>query len=167
MRYDGPDSLYVKLFYKIRNWRWFSDPATRDMFIWLLLHVNRVDEDWKDITIHRGQKVTSYAHMSKELGFSIMQLRRAEKNLKSTGEITVKVYPKWQVITLLNFNKYQMDNRQKDRQATGKQQASNNNNEIIKNKEIKENNISALAEPDNDPPVGSKEWLLLHYDDGD
>lgn len=165
IRYDGKGDMYVKLFYKIRNWRWFHDPPTRDMFIWLLLHANRKDEEWEGIIIHRGQRVTSYERMAEDLGFSIMQLRTAEKKLKSTGEITVKIYPKYQVISIVNFDRYQPDNRQNNRQVTGKQQASNNNKRDIENEENIRENISALAEEDDEPPIGSPEWLKLHYDD--
>ena len=168
IRYEGPDELFIKLFYKFRNWRWFHDPATRDMFIWLLLHVNRNDENFERITIHRGEKVTSYEHMAQELGFSINQMRRAEKNLKSTGEITVRIYPHFQVISIVNFNKYQPDRRQKRTQPTGNPQATHNNNENIENEE--NNRIKSPADAGTPPAVigpsrGSPEWYALHYDD--
>ena len=169
IRYDGPDSLFIKLSYKIRNWRWFHDPATRDMFIWLLLHANRTDEYFCGVLIRRGQRVTSYGHMAEELGFSIDQMRRAERNLKSTGEITVKIYPKYQVITVVNYNRYQPAPRQNPRQPPGKPQASPNNNESIKSEEINRDISPAPAgTPPADKPeptVGTPEWYELHYDD--
>ena len=171
IKYEGPDHLYIKLFYKIRNWRWFHDAPTRDMFIWLLLHANRTDEDWKGITIHRGQKVTSYEHMSEELGFSIKQLRRAEKNLKETGEVAVKLYAHFQVISILSFDKYQSEGRQKGNQRAGKGQAKGNNNKSIESEESEESIKPASAEKHSadtqpvEPHVGSAEWLKAHYDD--
>ena len=164
--------MYVKLFYKIRNWRWFHDAPTRDMFIWLLLHANRTDEYWKGILVHRGERVTSYEHMSEELGFSIKQLRRAEKNLKETGEVAVRIYPHCQVISILAFDKYQDEGRQKGRQRAGKGQAEGNNNENKENKENKESNKSpadagtpSAEDIPYGPPIGSPEWYKLHYDD--
>ena len=168
-RYDGPDELFIKLFYKIRNWKWFYDPATRDMFIWLLLHANRNEEYFRGVLIHRGERPTSYEHMAQELGFSINQMRRAEKNLKSTGEITVRTYPHFQVISIVNYNKYQPDHRQNHNQPTGKPQATHNNNESIENIENNRITSPATAGPPpavkREPPIGSKEWLALHYDD--
>jgi len=165
--------MFVKLYYKIRNWKWFYDPATRDLFIWLLVHANREEEYFRGVLIKRGQRATSYGHMAAELGFSIDQMRRAEKNLKSTGEITVKIYPKFQVITVVCFDKYQATPSQKPKQPPGNPQASPNNNESIENIE-KEERIKSPADAgmpsaetsgEPEPPIGSPEWYAAHEND--
>lgn len=172
IRYDGHDHFYIKLFYKIRNWQWFHDPATRDMFIWLLLHANRDEEYFHGVLIRRGQRATSYGSMAEDLGFTTNQMRRAEKTLKSTGEITVKKYPRFQVITVVNFEKYQAPHRQDHTQPTGNPQATHNDLERIRDIKSEERikspadagTPSAEDAPD-DPPIGSPEWYRQRYND--
>lgn len=109
--------------------------------------------------------------MSAELGFSIKQLRRAEKNLKETGEVAVKLYSHFQVISILSFDKYQSEGRKKGNQRAGKGQAEGNNNKSIESEESEERNKPAFAEKSStgssqvEPIVGSPEWLTAHYDD--
>ena len=138
-------STFIKLDRNIRNWRWYQDANTARVFIDLLLDANISDRDFMGITIHRGETATSYASIGGRLNLTIRNVRTAISHLKLTGEVTVKRYAKFQVITLVNYDRYQRiptgkaaDNRQStDSQLTiNRQQLKNNKN--IRNKERKE-----------------------------
>ena len=125
-------STFIMLDRNILNWRWFKDTNTAMLFIYLLLKANIKDAGFENITIHRGQLATSYPSMAKDLGITERNARTALKHLKVTGEVTVKTYPKFSVITVVNYDKYQTKRQascqSSDRQVTGKRQQSNNSN---------------------------------------
>ena len=106
-------STFVKLHRKITKWRWYQDANTFRVFVHLIIKANVYDNDFEKITVHRGQLVTSYAHLAEELGFVknkkvlIQPIRTALNHLKSTGEITVEKYPKGLIITVKNYDDYQ------------------------------------------------------------
>ena len=134
---------FVKLDRRIIKWRWYHDPNTFRMFVHLILTANYEDRDFEKITIHRGELATSLPSLSRDLCMSIQEVRTALSHLKLTGEITVKTYSKFRVISIPNYDSYQVNQQAKqqagNRQATGKQQASNTNGRKIKNlKEGKE-----------------------------
>ena len=54
---------------------------------------------------------------------SIRQVRTALDHLKSTGEVTVKNYPKFRIITVVSYDSFQGSDRQNDRKTTGNRQA--------------------------------------------
>ena len=156
MTFEYSDNEFIKLNRKILEWEWFSDVCTRDVFIYCLLKANWKPGNWHGIEYKRGEFITSLPTISEDLGFSIMNVRTALKHLKSTGEITDKTYNKFRVISIKNYDKYQSDNRQANRQLTGKQQATNRQlTADIRTKEDKnKRNIPARAE--NVPPGAEK-----------
>lgn len=143
---------FILLFRQITEWEWYQNPNTFRLFVHCLLMANYTDGRFEGKEIKRGQFVTSLPSLSKQTKLSIQQVRTALDHLKSTGEITDRIFPKYRVITVVKYNDYQDDNRQNNSQSTGNQQASNsqstgnqqqyNNN----NKETKEkgNNIISL-----------------------
>lgn len=129
----------------ILKWRWYQNPNTMRLFIHLLLKANIRDYDFEKITVHRGELVTSYASLSKELELSVKAVRTALEHLKSTGEVASRNYAKFQVISILSYDKYQTvtadltagNGQAMGRQAAGNGQQSNNGN----NDNNKKNNI--------------------------
>ena len=100
-------STYIKLDRNLLRWRWYKDSNTTRVFIHLLLTANYVDLDFESITVKRGQIVTTYKSIGGFLGLSYQNVRTAIAHLKLTGEITVKTYPKFIVITIVNYGLYQ------------------------------------------------------------
>ena len=98
---------WIKAFRSLRKWRWYKDHITKSVFIDLLLSVNIVDCDFENITVHRGQVVTSYNSIAEANGISYQQARTAIKKLKTTGEIIVTRHPKFSVISIVNYDLYQ------------------------------------------------------------
>ena len=127
--WEYTDTEYIKLFRKMLNWEWYTDINTKVLFLHCLLKANWKDGAWHGHTYKRGQFITSLPSLSKETGLSIQQVRTALKHLKSTGELTVKNYSKFRVITVVSYDSFQGANRQTNSKSTGKstvkQQATN------------------------------------------
>ncbi len=134
---------------RLLDWEWYQDMPTKVLFIHLLLKANWKDGDFMGIEVPRGSLITSYPKLSTQLGITVRQIRTALKHLKSTGEVTVKTYSKFSLITIVKYNDYQWSDSQSDSQVTVKRQASDNNR--IKKKGNKEkSNISVPDEIDLD-----------------
>lgn len=121
------DSGYIKLYRDIEKWEWWSDPPTRDVFIYCLVKANWKDGRFKGHEVKRGSFITSRAKMAKETGFSEQQVRTAISHLLSTGELTKSGTPKWSVITVQNYDKYQSINQVPNQQLTNNQPTTNHN----------------------------------------
>lgn len=127
-------SSWIKIDRNILEWRWVRHPITLQVFLYLLLKANIKAADFGEMHVLRGQVLTSNARISSDLGLSIQQTRTALQHLKSTGEITSAGNPKYSVITIVNYSKYQGDitgkttNRQQanNKQTTSKQQQYKN-----------------------------------------
>ena len=77
------------------------------VFIHLLLKANVEDKFYQGIPVRRGEILTGYPALAEELCMSIQNVRTAINHLKSTGEITVNLYPKGSLIVIENYEKYQ------------------------------------------------------------
>lgn len=160
------------------RWRWVNSPTTGWLFIILLLKANYKKMTFEGIEIQPGQVVTSYPSLVKSSGLSIQQCRSALKRLKSTGEVTATLYPKFQVITIVNYKQYQDATGKSTGRITGKQQASNRqptSREIqVKQAERQERKKgrSAPDSPSGRPERGTDEFrnqshLLLTMEEGE
>ena len=142
---------FIKLDRNILQWRWYKNANTMRVFLHLILTANVYDCAFDKIIIHRGELVTSYERLSQELGLSNQQIRTTIQHLKSTGELTVKRYPKYQVISIVNYALYQdkatvktpVNQRANNNQITVNQQQYKNNKEYIK-KEKEDNGQAPL-----------------------
>ena len=113
--------------------------------------------------------ITTGAPLSVELGLSVQNIRTALNRLKSTGELTDWHDTKVRIITVVNYDRYQSDNRPPNSPTTGDQQPSNNlptgvqqqlkNNKNIEEK--KEENSGCAASPSGLPEgfVSEEEYI--------
>ena len=147
---------FILLHRKITEWEWYQNPNTFRVFLHCLLMANFTDARFEGQEVKRGQFVTSLPSLSKQTKLSIQQVRTALDHLKSTGEITDRIFPKFRIITVIKYNDYQQDNRQNNSQSTGNQQATNSqstgyqqqyNNDKKNNKENNKNNHSIFIKP--------------------
>ena len=116
---------FIKLYKKMLKWEWYDDTNTKILFLHCLLKANWEKTKWHGVEILPGQFITSLPNLAKETHLTVMQVRTALKHLNSTGEITDKGQSKYRVITINNWDQYQGNNRQPNRQVTDKQQTSN------------------------------------------
>jgi hypothetical protein len=98
---------FVKLDRNLLKWRWFQHPKTLAVWIWLIMKANVEDHDFEKETIHRGEVATSRRRISADTGLTEREVRTALEHLKSTGEVSVRIRPKYQVISIPEYSKYQ------------------------------------------------------------
>ena len=115
------ESGYVRLYRSFLAWEWYTDSNTKDLFLHLILTANWEPKKWRGITIERGQRVFSYANLSREIRMSVQQTRTAINHLKSTGEITCSGTSEYSIVTVKNYELYQ----QATCELTSGQQATN------------------------------------------
>jgi hypothetical protein len=145
---------WVTLHRKFLQWEWFDKAEMVQLFVWLLLNASHTDRKWQGQVVKRGQILTTTPKIMEALNLSAQQTRTCIGRLKSTGEITCKSTNKYTIITICNYDRYQSDNFENNRQnngqtntpATDKQRTNNghnnNNNVIIKQLN---NNISVCS----------------------
>ena len=98
---------FIKLFRCFLEWRWFRAPAVAHLFVYLLLRANYTDADWRDITIKRGQLVTSRDTLIHDTGLTESMVKRGLRVLRRTGEIQTKSTNQYTVITITKYDEYQ------------------------------------------------------------
>ena len=126
---------WIKLYRKFNDWEWHQEPNMVALFVHLLINANHEKQDWKGITIERGQMIFGRKRASLLTGISERSIRTCIERLKSTNELTIKTTNKYSIITLYNYNKYQtskLENDQQNDQQTGKQTTTNKK---LRNKE--------------------------------
>ncbi len=166
---------YIRLHRSLTGWRWYREPKTLALWLYILLNTNYEPHDMGDRTIERGQMATSLASLSKHTGLSVQEVRTAVGKLKKTGEIVVWSNRHMTIITVPNYDKYQsvdeigkqIDNRPStnhqqtgNKQSTDRQQSTNNNGKKIKKQKSK--NIPPLPPYDE---FGFSDALKSSLDD--
>lgn len=116
---------FLKLYYKLLDWEWYTNANVMRLFIHCLLKANKKPKKWQGYTIERGSFITSYENLAFELGLTVQQIRTAINKLKSTGEITYQSTSQYSIITVKNWDEYQPDNTQNNKQITNEQQTNN------------------------------------------
>lgn len=131
------DEGYILIHRKIvKEWEWYSNVNDRLVWLHCLLSANWKDGYFEGIKVLRGSFVTGRKKLAKEVGLTEQQVRTSLNHLKSTNNITIKAHNKFSIITINNYNKYQLSNQQINQQSTNNQPTSNHN----RIKEIKEIN---------------------------
>ena len=146
---------FVKVHRKLVQWGWYQDYVVKDLFLHLLLTASFRESQWMGRTIKKGQVSTKDAHLAEELGCSVKQIRTALNKLKSTGEVASESTNRYTIITVVNWEKYQVLEFDKPSewankgQAEGKQGANKGQHlkNVKNNKECKEINIGVPPEP--------------------
>lgn len=143
---------WIKIHRKLLEWEWFGNSMMVHLFVYFLLKANRVDKKWNGIEVKRGQLITGINSLNKDTGISVQSLRTCIKRLKSTGEITIKSTNKNSIITICNYDDYQLEetttnkqiNKQTNKQLTNNQQTTNNKQEYKEIKEYKKEYLSEI-----------------------
>ena len=108
-------STFIKLDRNILRWRWWGNGKILHVFLFLLLNANVEDHELGNDLIRRGEVVTSLSSIGKSTGLTCSQIRHTISTLKKTGEITSRYTNRYQVITIVNYDRYQ-EKRQSKRQ---------------------------------------------------
>lgn len=127
---------WISLYRKFLDWQWYDYPTVKIVFLHCLLSANHKPAKWRDLTIKRGQLITSYEKLAAHNGLSIQQVRTAIGKLQSTNEITYQSTSQYSIITIKNYNLYQDSNMQKTETNNKRVTTNNNNNKRDINKLI-------------------------------
>ena len=100
-------TTFIKLDRSLADWRWFRDRNTLQLWIYILMCANITDHDFEKITVHRGELISSYDSLSKATGMTVKEVRTALGHLVETGEVAIRRFPKFSVISVINYNLYQ------------------------------------------------------------
>lgn len=139
---------YIKLYRKLIKWGWYQDSVVKDLFLHFLLTASFKDFEWMGRHLKAGQLITGRKRLSEELNFSERQIRTAMEKLKSTGEVTYETTNKFTIVTVINWEDYQINEEMPTKSATNErptkdQQATNkrpHRNNVKNNKNVKNNN---------------------------
>ena len=121
------------------NWEWFNDMKTTHLFLTLLLLANHKQTKWRGNPIKPGQLLTGLHQLSEKSGLSLQNIRTSLKKLESTQELTSKVTNKYRIITIINWEQYQIkddgvtNKLTSYQQTTNKQLTTSNNGKNVKN----------------------------------
>jgi len=129
------NSGWIKIHRKLLEWEWWDDPNVFRVFFFLLLSTNHLTKQWKGKTILKGQMLTSIATIAQQTKLTPQMVRTALNKLKVTGEITNHSTSQYRIITINNWEKYQVVTNE----LTNKQQTANKRatNEVTTNKNNK------------------------------
>ena len=108
---------YIKEYRSLISWGWFKDPFTAHLWEYLRLAANWDEAVFKGKPVRRGEVVTSYPAMAEATGMSVQNVRTAIRHLKQTGEIEMKSFRDFSIVTIVNYEKYQSDGSEADRLA--------------------------------------------------
>lgn len=138
---------FVKFPRKLLDWRWYGNNNTRIVYFDLLLRAEWTEREYLGVILERGQVAVTLPTLATGNCMSVQQVRTALNNLKSTGEITVTLTPRFSIITLNFYDELQGVNSQNNTQSTGcstqNQQAFSNevNSPTYNNKKKEEKNV--------------------------
>lgn len=146
---------YVKIYRSLTKWEWYDDPITKSVFLHLLLTVSISDDKWHGVEIKRGSRVASYETLARELNLSVKQIRTAIKHLERAGNVARSVYPKFTVISVKNYDKFQGGASKTAGKGQGKGKVGAGKGQQYKkvkeSKEDKEYNTVSAAYESGDP----------------
>ena len=120
---------WIKLHRRLINWEWYQDSNMVHLFIHLLLSANHKPGKWRGVDIDRGQLITGRNKLSEQTGISHQTIRTCIDRLKSTNELTIKVTNRYSLLTICNYEEYQLHeldtNQPTNQQSTNNQPATN------------------------------------------
>lgn len=129
------DNGFIKLHRSLLNWEWYKDSNTKALFLHLLLNANWKDGNYKGYKIKIGSLPTGRKQLAHDLGLTERQVRTALQHLATTNEIVIQTTNKFSIISLVNWDKYQISENETDQQSANKRPT---NDHTIRNKENKE-----------------------------
>ena len=140
MTAENKEQGFIKLYRSMFQWEWWDDINTFRLFATILMMANWKSKKWHNQDIPRGSFWTSLKTLSQKSGLSIQEVRTSLSKLKSTNELTIKSTKRGRLITVVNYDFYQDDDRKATNTSTNKltdnQQTINKQSTITK--EVKE-----------------------------
>ncbi|MCQ2105905.1 MAG: hypothetical protein MJZ26_08945 [Fibrobacter sp.] len=127
---------WIKLHRGLLDWEWADKPEMVALFVHLLCMANTEDHEWHGTMVERGQIVTGRKELSKKTGISEQTIRTCINRLKSTNTITIKATNKYSIITICNFDKYQLADKADNQTANQQTNQQLTNNQPTTNQQL-------------------------------
>lgn len=111
---------YVRLWRKSLDAGWIRNHKLWAFWTWCLLKASHKKSDiivgLQSIHLMPGQFVFGRMNASKETGLTEREIRTVLEFLKKVGNLTIKTTNKFSIITIINWNRYQGEEAENDRQ---------------------------------------------------
>lgn len=105
---------HISIHRRILEWEWYTSVNHYKLFTHLLLIAKWKNTEWRNITIARGQCLTSIRELSNDTGLSIQNVRTVLKDLLLTQELTQHLTQskavKKTIITIIKYDYFQGSN---------------------------------------------------------
>jgi len=136
---------YIKVDRTITDWRWYKDKYTFCVFLHLILRANYYEKPFGNKIIKRGQIVIGRKKLAEALNISEQNVRTALKHLELTGDITLERFSKYTIVTITDYEKYQLATSNSTSNSTNSspatnQQLTNNSPQLNKYNKNNKNN---------------------------
>lgn len=147
---------WVKIHRKILSKGWFVKSDYLHLWVYLLLKANHDDNEWlykdKLMKVKRGQFVTSRNTIVRETGINRSKVERILKCFENEQQIEQQNLFTSRLITIINYDEYQISEQQNEQQVSSKRAASeqqvstNKNDKNEKNEKNKETYVQKADE---------------------
>jgi len=127
---------WIKLHRCLLDWEWYHDSKTLHLWIHILTKANHAAKQWRGKTIESGQFVTGREKLSLETGISEQSIRTILKRLISTSNITIKTTNKFSIISVCNWEHYQCDSDDNNKQINQESNQQLTNNQPTTNQQL-------------------------------
>lgn len=163
---------YVKISRQLLESDMMRDPNTLAVFMYLLLSANYRASDYGGVIIARGEVVTTYPRIALATSLTERQSRTALQKLNRSGRVSVRKYPKYSVVTILNYDKYQ--NSAVNKSAESQTNDSQSVKQMSPSEEIKKEEIynylsssNYIANSDEKKDSGNSGVMSTLFDEED
>ncbi len=165
------DNGWIKIHRDIWNNPWMYKPNVLTVWVYILCHVNYQPTDvifeGKRVTLQPGQGLFKFTEVAETLGIPTSTLYRIVDLLKNENQIEKQKSPRNTVITVVNWVKYQVYEKQNEKQMRNKWETNEKqmgnlhiNNKNLRNKELK-NTTPAEEEQQSEYKVFTEKWNAL------
>lgn len=104
---------WFKLYRSLADWEYYKDGNTVRVFLDLMIRAELKPREYKGVTIDRGQVVTTLDEIGARLGLSKKQVRGTLEDLQRARSVALKRYPRFLVISIVSWDKYQPEGHDK------------------------------------------------------
>lgn len=149
MEEETKNGDFVKIHRKLRDWGWFKDAKTLQLFLYFLLEARWKDGERFGVAVKRGQLLTGRKEIEKNTGMTQQEIRTRITRLKSTNEITSKSTNQYTLITVVKYEEYQSKEKNQPANQPANQPTDNQritNDQPLPKKERKERKANAFQE---------------------
>lgn len=131
---------WVKIRRSLLDWEWYDDHNATRLLLHLIITANYQEKKWKGVVLNPGSRVISWDKLASEIGLSKQQVRTSMRKLEITGEVTRKPTGLFQVVSLVKWEKMQIEEFDPNRELTPKrtEDQQKNNMEVTPTKEREE-----------------------------